>query len=115
MTASRQSAALNPLGVDFDRFLYAQVGDDPLGGQLTVVSVLARQGLDPWEEAASLARLPVEAAVRALSALLAKLPASSEKPLDPVVVATFLVSLLPRATRLQTPRSSSALRHSSGL
>ena len=90
------AAALNPLGKNFDPFLYAQVGDDQQGGLLSVLSALARVGVDPWEQAAALARLPLDAAVRALSALLAKLPAGSGKPADPTGVAVRLVALLPR-------------------
>jgi hypothetical protein len=100
MHPPRQNTALNPLGVDFDRFLYAQVGEDRHGGLLSVVSALARVGVDPWEQAAMLARLPVDNAVRTLCALLAKLPAGSGQPGDPVALATHLVTLLPRA-RLQ--------------
>jgi hypothetical protein len=104
MTSPRQSAALRPLGLDFDPFLYAPVGDDQHGGLLSVISALARVGVDPWEQAAMLARLPLDAAVGALSALLEKLPAGSGKPADATHVATRLVALLPngstRTTRL---------------
>lgn len=84
-------------GVEFDRFLYAQVGDDHHGGMLSVVSALARAGVDPWEQAAILAHLPADSAERALCGLLVKLPAESGRPPDPVAVATRLVALLPRA------------------
>jgi hypothetical protein len=96
MISRRQSAALRPLGLNFDRFLYAPVGDDQQGGLLSVVSALARVGVDPWEEAASLARLPFDGAVQALCELLARLPAGRGRPVDPVPLATRLVALLPR-------------------
>lgn len=98
LASRKPSAALSPLRLDFDPFLYAQVGDDQRGGLLSVVSALARVGVDPWEEAALLARLPLDAAVRALSVLLEKLPAGSGKPADPIHVATRLVRLLPHAS-----------------
>jgi hypothetical protein len=105
MKPSRGAAALNPLGTDFDRFLYSQVGEDQHGGLLSVVSALARAGVDPWEQAAILARLPVDSAVRMLCALLAKLPAGAGQPVDAIAVATRLVTLLPRARRqpVETP------------
>lgn len=111
MISRRQSAALNPLGLDFDPFLYAPVGDDQQGGLLSVISALARVGVDPWEQAAVLARLPLDAAVRALSALLEKLPAGSGKPVDPTHVATRLVALLPNGSPLAaTPTAATGLR-----
>ena len=46
------SAVTTPrLGCEFDRFLYASVGDDNNGMPLTVLSALARMDVDPWEEA----------------------------------------------------------------
>lgn len=96
--SSRASAVLQPLGLRFDPFLYAEVGDDRHGGPLSVISALARVGVDPWEEAARLARLPLHAAARALSALLTRLPAGSGQPTDPINVATRLVRLLPHAS-----------------
>jgi hypothetical protein len=99
MTRTPQATALNPLGSDFDRFLYADVGADRHGGLLSVISALARLGVDPWEQAAMLARMPVDAAIRALSALLAGLPAPTVAGADAVPLATRLVMLLPRAPR----------------
>jgi hypothetical protein len=98
MKPPRHSTVLNPLGSDFDRFLYAEVGDDHRGGQLSVVSALARSGVDPWDEAARLAAMIKEVAARALADLLARLPAGSGQPVDPLSVATRLVSLLPRGS-----------------
>lgn len=98
-----RATALKPLGLDFDGFLYAQVGEDGQGAPLSVISALARAGVDPWEEAASLARLPVDAAVQALSALLARLPAGSGNPADPIPVASRLIALLPRGGQQEAP------------
>lgn len=89
-----------PLGKQFDRFLYAQVGDDQRGGVLSVVSALARGGVDPWEQAAILARAPTDSAEQTLYALLMKLPAESGRPADPKAVAIRLVALLPQAASL---------------
>ena len=70
-----RGAASRP-GSEFDTFLFAPIGDDgnDSGMQLSVLSALARQGTDPWEEAGRLAGLPDEMAARELTALIAALP-----------------------------------------
>lgn len=63
---------LNPHPPEFDRFLRASVGEDRNGYAVTVLSTLARLGLDPWEETAELATLGREAARARLGTLLAR-------------------------------------------
>lgn len=53
-------------------FLYNEVGEDGRGASVTVLSMLARLGVDPWREASELAGLPTDAARRRLSALMAR-------------------------------------------
>jgi len=65
------------LGREFDRFLYASVGDDQNGMPLTVLSALARMDVDPWEEASKLTQLPPESAVTQLASLLGALQNTS--------------------------------------
>ena len=67
---------------EFDAFLSAPVGEDADGVGLSVMSALARIGLDPWSEAARLSDLPRDAAVEALTLTLGKLPAGSGRPAD---------------------------------
>ena len=68
-------AALTPLlGRAFDPFLFASIDDETDGPLLSVVSALARLDVDPWQEAASLARMPKEKAKQRLTSLLASLP-----------------------------------------
>jgi hypothetical protein len=43
---------------DFERFVYADVATEPNGMELSVLSALSRQGLDPWQEAQRLASFP---------------------------------------------------------
>jgi hypothetical protein len=50
--------------------------------QLTVLSALARLGVDPWGEAARLSELTSEAATSALAAAIAALPAGDWKASD---------------------------------
>src|SRR5213080_1356521 len=49
---------------EFNAFLFASVGEDKSGVELTVLSVLTRLGFDPWQEAARLSELPRETAAR---------------------------------------------------
>jgi hypothetical protein len=90
------TASTPPLGPEFNNFLFALVGEDRNGMPLSVVSVLARMGMDPWVEAASLADLPAETAARKLAAWLAVLPHPTLRPAGPDTRAAHLIALLPR-------------------
>jgi hypothetical protein len=85
----------SPLGTEYDNFLFALIGDDRNGMPLSVVSLLGRMDLDPWEEAARLAGLAADAAVQKLALLLRALPAQSMPQLDPDGAAARLIALLP--------------------
>ena len=90
-----------PLGLpgpDFGPFLYASVGDEGNGMMLSVLSTLARRNLDPWKEAADLAKLPVDAAARRLASLIAGLPGAAGH-LEAGGAANRLVLLLPKRAR----------------
>ena len=63
---------LNPHPPEFERFLYASVGEDRNGFAVTVLSALARLGLDPWKETAELVALGRDAARARLGILLAR-------------------------------------------
>ena len=80
----------------FDAFLYASVGVEENGMELSVVSALARFGVDPWQEAARLAMLPQELAADGLRLLLDRLPEGRWRPTDTPAIAAHLVTLLPR-------------------
>ena len=80
----------------FDAFLYASVGMEENGMELSVVSALARFGVDPWQEAARLATLPQELAADGLRLLLDRLPEGRWRPSDTPAIAAHLVTLLPR-------------------
>ena len=83
------------LGSEFDDFLFAPIGADTNGMFLSVLSALALLDIDPWQEAAKLARLPIKTATERLASVIAVLP---EKPpaLDPNMIAARLIALLPR-------------------
>ena len=90
------SASNSRLGSEFDAFLFAPIGEDRNGLPLSIVSLLARMDLDPWQEAARLASLPMEAAAQKVASLL--LPVPSLKAADSATMATRLTALLPRRT-----------------
>ncbi|MBR0643871.1 hypothetical protein [Plastoroseomonas hellenica] len=79
---------------DLNSFLFSEVGVDASGRTLSVLSVLARQDLDPWQEAGSLAQLPKPSAAARLARLIA-MPASLLPPADASAIAANLVTLLP--------------------
>ena len=101
--------AMRPLlGPEFDTFLFAPIDEEGMGAPLSVVSALARLDVDPWQEAAELARMPREAANQRLTSLIAALP---EARLAPAAIAKRLIKLLPRgdtssvASRGNLPRT----------
>ena len=92
---TRASSVPRP-GPEFDDFLFAPIGEDRNGMLLSVLSALARLNVDPWGEAAKLARLPAETATRHLALLIAKIPDGPSPRPDPATIAARLVALLPR-------------------
>jgi hypothetical protein len=98
-----RSALVPLLGPEFDDFLFAPVGEDGNGLLLSVLSALTRVDVDPWQEAASLARLPGETATRRLAALIAALPDRPSAHLDPGTISARLITLLPRAAGSNIP------------
>jgi hypothetical protein len=81
---------------EFNDFLFAFVGEEKSGLQLTVLSALARLGFDPWEEAARLSKLPQESATSALTETIAGLPEGDWKASDSRSIAVRLLDRLPR-------------------
>jgi hypothetical protein len=65
-----QDASTNTCDVKFNAFLYSVILEEQSGVSLTVLSLLARHDLDPWEEAAKYARSPGALTVATLSDLL---------------------------------------------
>jgi hypothetical protein len=76
--------------------LFADVGVESNGMTLSVLSILARLGHDPWQQAEQLAALPMAAAVDTLAKIIAAVPSSPWPPLDASAIATRLVALLPK-------------------
>ena len=91
------------LRTDFDAFLFASVGDDANGMPLTVVTLLARLGVDPWQEATDLAHLSIEAARERLGA---RLEAASRAPATEAETATVVKRLVALLHRVPARKSS---------
>jgi hypothetical protein len=92
----RPPASKFRLGSEFDDFLFALIGEDRNGMPVSVISLLGRMDLDPWQEAASLATVPPENGMQRLASLLRSVPDPSLRQPDPAATATRLVALLPR-------------------
>ena len=90
-----QADLLNPHPPEFERFLYAPVGKDRNGYVVTVLSTLARLGLDPWAETADLAMLGRDAARSRLESLLSRFRDIPMLASDEGRVARNLSRLLP--------------------
>jgi len=91
-----RAASIFGLGREFDAFLFAPIGEEPNGMSLSVVSALARSNVDPWQEAAKLARLPAKTATQRLASLLGALPGMRSAVIDSGAIAASLIALLPR-------------------
>jgi hypothetical protein len=94
--------AFRPLRPQFDKFLFATVGDEIDGMPLTVISALARLGLDPWDEAERLSSLGSREALEHLARLIAEVPGSIRPLAEARVLAGGLVGLLVKHDPSQT-------------
>lgn len=93
---------------EYNAFLFAAVGEEKIGLPLTVLTALARLGVDPWQEAARLSDLPRDAAVRAFAVTIAKLPEGDWKASDAEAIAARLVNWLPGRSAPPIPSSAAA-------
>jgi hypothetical protein len=103
------SALASALGSEFDNFLFASIGDDRNDMPLSVLSALARLDIDPWLEAAELARLPRETATQRLASSIAALPDGPSAYLEHGTIAARLIALLPRQANSKIPSPKTLL------
>lgn len=85
---------LSRAGSQFDRFLFAplhEIGETPL----SVLSTLARQDIDAWQEAARLAQLPKDHAVNSLASTIWKSNSERWSASEASIAAARLIELLP--------------------
>lgn len=80
---------------DLNAFLFADVGEELNGSRLTILSVLARLGEDPWAEAARWAALPRAKATECLAQCIARMPMSPRALSEASETAARLAQLLP--------------------
>lgn len=84
-------------------FLFAEVGTELNGSPLTILSVLARLGQDPWSEAAKWAKLPRSTIVDRLTQSISQMPLSPQALGEARNTASRLILLLP--TQVSRPAS----------
>lgn len=116
--ASSDAFALRRSGLN--EFLFAPVGTEANGMTLSVVSLLARLGNDPWREAGRLAALPQSEATKSLAHSIVSMPASRWSLPSATVIAAGLIALLPTqasrpAARRLMPEHATKLRRSSAV
>jgi hypothetical protein len=76
-------------------FLFAEVGTELNGSPLTILSVLARLGQDPWAEAARWAKLPKSKIIDSLAQSIAQMPLAPQAIAEARATAARLIVLLP--------------------
>lgn len=82
---------------EFDAFLFSTIEQEEGAAPLSVLSLLARLDLDPWDEAAHLATLPQGVAADKMRKMIASLPPRSAAHAHPVALVSRLIALLPSA------------------
>jgi hypothetical protein len=98
------ASALSPLAPEFEEFLFAPIGEGQNGMVVSVLSAFARLDIDPWQEAAKLARLPAAMATERLAAFIAAISDKAPANQELEAIAARLIKLLPhpsRASRLR--------------
>ena len=98
----KNSATILSARSEFDAFLFAHIGEEKNGMLLSVLSALARLDLDPWREAAELARMPRQIARQRLTSLIEALP--NQPPTQPG----------PETVSSSSPRAAAACGQSLG-
>src|SRR6476469_759051 len=94
MKGQSEMTQLSGISSQFDRFLFAPLhenGEAPL----SVLSALARQDIDAWQEAARLAQLPKDHAVNSLASTIWKSDSERWSPSEASFAAARLIELLP--------------------
>jgi hypothetical protein len=88
---------------DLDEFLFAPVIDDANGMTVSVLSMLARAGVDPRNKAAELARMTMGKATDALTSFVGDSLRGLVSRDDTETIAARLAALLPRRTNPINP------------
>lgn len=91
-----QSGLSQPEAPRFEEFLFADIGVQSNGLPLTILTLLARGGHDPWVEAERLSRMSRTAAVSCMIAEINRAPACYRRRDDVGELAKSLVARLPK-------------------
>jgi hypothetical protein len=92
MTTSNAFAFKNS---GLNEFLFAEVGTELNGSPLTILSVLARLGQDPWAEAARWTKLSKAATIDTLAQSISQMPLDPQAIAEARSTASRLIQLLP--------------------
>jgi hypothetical protein len=114
MISKTRSASAPIERSQFEDFLFAPIGHEQNGMLLSVLSALARLDIDPWVEAASLAKMSTGAATERMRLLIAALPEETSAHLDADAIAPRLIALLPPREVLSKPIPTSRPKPTSG-
>jgi hypothetical protein len=104
------SQAFPPLSPEYDAFLYAIVCNDKNGMHLTMASLIARSGADPWNEAARISRLQKDAALNVLARLIEEHDGTEQKPPHKQITLDQLLSLLPKSRPILAANVTESIR-----
>ncbi|WP_054005331.1 site-specific integrase [Cypionkella psychrotolerans] len=96
------STALGLQSPQFEAFLFALVGEDSKGMLVSVLSALARFGVDPWREAEVLSNLSQADAASRLDRMILALADVPSAVANHSGIATRLIALLLQAGTIQT-------------
>lgn len=91
---------------DLNAFLFADVGTELNGSPLTILSMLARLGRDPWADAARLAKLPKNEAFDYLTRSISEMPLGPESAAGTPATVSRLLLLLPGQTQTAVQSTS---------
>lgn len=93
----KTSDKLNPDGNGLHPFLHEVIGRDSQGADVTMLSALARQGVDPWSEGVELSRMGHEAALKRIDSRLRLVSDVETVTHDRAAVTNRMAGLLPTA------------------
>jgi hypothetical protein len=93
---TKRTAGIRGLRSEYDAFLYASIGKSDDDMSLSVLSALARQNIDAWEEAATLTHLSRESAIVRLASIISPIATGQTDPAAAATAARVL-ALLPQS------------------
>lgn len=96
MANSRSQLSRDPA---FEHFLGAAVGNDGHGTSVSVLSMMARLDVDPWDEAAALASMNNAPAIKRLETLMVRFQDVRLSAPDRSNLARTLLAVLPQRAK----------------